>query len=36
MLASLAENRRAALLAVGNSAAEADGLYRRTQSALDE
>ena len=36
MLASLAENGRIGLVAIGNSAAEADALYRRTQSVLDE
>ena len=35
MLASLAENGRIGLVAVGDSAAEADALYRRTQSVLD-
>ena len=36
MLASLAENGRIGLVAIGDSAAEADALYRRTQSVLDE
>ena len=36
MLASLAENGRMGMVAVGNSAAEADALYRRTQLVLDE
>ena len=36
MLASLAENGRIGLVAVGDLAAEADALYRRTQSVLDE
>jgi hypothetical protein len=36
MLASLAENGRMGMVAVGDSAAEADALYRRTQSVLDE
>jgi hypothetical protein len=36
MLASLAENGRIGLVAVEDSAAEADALYRRTQSVLDE
>jgi hypothetical protein len=36
MLASLAENGRIGMVAVGDSAAEADALYRHTQSVLDE
>ena len=36
MLASLAENGRIGLVAIGDSAAEADALYLRTQSALDD
>ncbi|HXV25021.1 MAG TPA: peptide ligase PGM1-related protein [Alphaproteobacteria bacterium] len=36
MLASLAENGRIGLVAIEDSAAEADALYRRTQSILDE
>jgi len=36
MLASLAENGRIGMVAVGDSAEEADALYRRTQSVLDE
>lgn len=36
MLASLAENGRIGLVAVGDSAAEAEALYRHTQSVLDE
>ena len=36
MLASLAENGRIGLVAIGDSAAEADALYRRTQSVLDD
>ena len=36
MLASLAENGRMGIVAVGDSAAEADALYRLTQSVLDE
>jgi hypothetical protein len=36
MLASLAENGRMGMVAVADSAAEADALYRRTQSVLDE
>ena len=36
MLASLAENGRIGLVAIADSAAEADALYRRTQSVLDE
>ena len=36
MLASLAENGRIGLVAIGDSAAEADALYLRTQSVLDD
>src|SRR5215471_16759583 len=36
MLASLAENGRIGLVAIGDSATEADALYRRTQSVLDD
>ena len=36
MLASLAENGRIGMVAVADSAAEADALYRLTQSVLDE
>ena len=36
MLASLAENGQIGLVAIGGSAAEADALYRRTQSVLDD
>jgi len=36
MLALLAENGQIGLVAIGDSAAEADALYRRTQSVLDD
>ena len=36
MLASLAENGQIGLVAIGDSAAEADALYRQTQSVLDD
>jgi hypothetical protein len=36
MLASLAENGRIGLVAIGDSAAEAEALCRQTQSVLDD